>query len=133
MTKPSNLKDLLAEGHITKSEITSIARDIFDGSTTGAGPDGYVITAIKYDDLDERLQTYVFKAILEFPVENILDASIDGDEDDRAAVDGWADEGGSSPVNDDDLALSEASVADVGAALDAEDDAYAETDLNKAT
>ena len=126
MTKPSNLKDLLAEGHIDKSEIRQIARDIFDGSTTGAGPDGYVITAVKYDDLDERLQQYVIKTILEFSVENILDANIDGDDDldleaERAAVIAHLDDEGNSSVDDEDLALSEASVADVGAALDAEE------------
>ena len=118
MTKPSTLKDLLAEGHIDKTEIRKIARDIFDGSTTGAGPEGYVITAVDFDVLDERLQQYVIKTILEFPVENILDAATSDDDVDELLADMVAD---ANDAEDDDLALSEASVEDVGAVLDAEE------------
>lgn len=80
MSKPSTLKDLLAGGHINKSEVRKIARDIFDGTTTGAGPEGYVVTSVAFDDLDERLQGYVIKTVLEFKVENVFDTHPD-DED----------------------------------------------------
>lgn len=73
MGKPTTLKDLLAGSHITKSEVRKIARDIFNGETTGAGPEGYVITAVNFDDLPEHVQGFVLKAILEFKVENVLD------------------------------------------------------------
>lgn len=81
MSKPSNLKDLLAAGHISKAEIRAIARTMFDGETTAAGPEGYVITAADFDALDERLQQYVIKVLLEFPVENVLDAAEDEEDD----------------------------------------------------
>ena len=80
MTKPTTLKDLLAGNHIDTTEIRKIARELFDGKTTGAGPDGYVVTSVAFDDLDDRLQQYVVKAILEFPVENVLDSHSDEDE-----------------------------------------------------
>jgi hypothetical protein len=76
--KPKNLKDLLAGGHITKSEIRKIARTIFDGSTTAAGPEGYVITAAKFEDLSDACQQYIVKSILEFKVENVFDKKSDG-------------------------------------------------------
>ena len=82
MSKPETLKDLLAGGHISLGEIKTIARGIFDGETTAAGPEGYVITAAAFDKMDDRLQQYAVKIILEFPVENVLEASSDEDGED---------------------------------------------------
>ena len=73
MSKPETLKDLLAEGHISKSEIRAIAKTIFDGVTKGAGPEGYLITAAKFDDLPEGTKQHIVKAILEFKVENVFE------------------------------------------------------------
>ncbi len=74
MTKPTNLKDMLAGGHISRGEVESIARSIFDGKTTMAGPEGYVITASSFDALPEHVRGFIVKAVLEFSVENVLDA-----------------------------------------------------------
>jgi hypothetical protein len=74
MGKPTNLKDLLREGHITLSEVRKIAKDIFDGTTTAAGPEGYVVTASNFDDLPDHVQGFIVKGILEFSVENVLDS-----------------------------------------------------------
>lgn len=71
--KPDTLKDLLAGGHIELGEVKKIAKTIFDGETTAAGPEGYVITAVDFDDLPDACQQFVVKAILEFRVNNILD------------------------------------------------------------
>lgn len=77
MSKPIILKDLLREGHITLSEVRKIARDIFNGKTTAAGPEGYIITAAKFEDLPEHVQGFIVKGILEFKVENVLEAHED--------------------------------------------------------
>jgi len=75
--KPNNLKDLLKDGHITHGEVRNIAKGIFDGETTAAGPEGYIITASKFDDLPDHVQGFIIKGILEFTVENVLDAGAD--------------------------------------------------------
>jgi hypothetical protein len=92
MSKPSTLKDLLVGQHISLREVEDIARTVFDGETTAAGPEGYVITACRYDDLPDHIQQFVRKAFLSFTVENVLDvdhsnadsvlADEDPDEDD---------------------------------------------------
>ena len=58
MSKPTNLKDLLVENHISLSEVRKIARNIFDGKTTAAGPEGYVITAVDFDKLPEHVRGF---------------------------------------------------------------------------
>ena len=73
--KPNNLKDLLRDGHITLGEVRNIAKSIFDGVTTAAGPEGYIITASKLEDLPEHVVGFIIKGILEFGVENVLDAN----------------------------------------------------------
>lgn len=73
MPKPETIKDLLIAGHIDKSEVRAIARSIFDGKTQGAGPEGYLFTAAKWDDLPETAKQFIMKAILEFKVENVLE------------------------------------------------------------
>ena len=78
MSKPKNLKDLLKDGHISLNEVRAIARNIFDGKTTAAGPEGYVIKAACLNDLPDHVQQFIVKAILEFSVENILET---GDDD----------------------------------------------------
>lgn len=77
MSKPNTLKDLLRDGHISLGEVRSIAKDIFDGETTAAGPEGYVITACKFEDLPDHVQGFIVKGILEFSVENVFDAKED--------------------------------------------------------
>ena len=73
--KPNTLKDLMTDGHLSLHEVHNIARTMFDGETTTAGPEGYVITAVSFDDLPPHVQGFIAKAILEFKVENILDAA----------------------------------------------------------
>jgi hypothetical protein len=85
MNKPNTLKDLLIGSHISLQEVDTIARSIFDGETTAAGPEGYVITAVNYDDLPEHVQGFVRKAVLEFRVENVLDVAEDDGSFDEAA------------------------------------------------
>lgn len=81
MSKPETLRDLLAGGHINLAEVRVIARSLFDGETTAAGPNGYIIKAVAYDDLPEHVQGFINKAILAFSVENVLDAGSDNAED----------------------------------------------------
>ncbi len=71
--KPETLKDLLAGGHITLGEVRNIAKSLFDGETTAAGPEGYIITAVALDKLPDHVQQFIVKAILEFRVTNVLD------------------------------------------------------------
>jgi len=75
MNKPKTLHDLLIGQHISLREIDDIARTVFDGKTTAAGPEGYVITACVYDDLPDHIRQFVRKAFLSFTIENVLDAS----------------------------------------------------------
>ena len=75
MNKPMTLKDLMIGGHVGRNEIDAIARTLFDGVTTAAGPEGYIITSVSYDKLPPHVQGFIAKAILEFNVENILDAA----------------------------------------------------------
>lgn len=84
MDKPNTLRDLLAAGHISLTDVRNIARMVFNGETTAAGPaeggiEGYVLTACKFDDLPEHVQGFVIKAILAFGVENVLDAENDSE------------------------------------------------------
>lgn len=81
MNKPETLKDLMVGQYIGRNEIESIARTFFDGKTTAAGPEGYVITAVSYDDLPAHVQGFILKAILEFKIENVLDANDVAEED----------------------------------------------------
>lgn len=99
MSKPSTVLDLVQGGHMTMSEVRVIARQLFDGATTGAGPEGYVITASNYDNLGDHVKQWIDKAILAFAVENVLDAH-DGELTDEEMI--------------------EASIEDVGAALDSD-------------
>ena len=87
MTKPNTLLDLLGEGHIGLNEVTTIARALFNDATTMAGPEGYLVTGVNYDDLPDHVQGFIRKAILQFTVENVLDADEpwDRDEADEAS------------------------------------------------
>lgn len=85
MSKPETLKDLLKEGHISLGEVNKIAASIFDGSTTAAGPEGYIITACTFDDLPDHVRGFVRKAILEFRVHNVLDRDEDEEKEDLVA------------------------------------------------
>ena len=77
MSKPKTLKDLLIGQHISLREVEDIARSVFDGETTMAGPEGYLVTACKYDDLPQHIRDFVRKAFLSFTVKNVLDADVD--------------------------------------------------------
>ena len=81
MSKPKTLHDLLIGQHINLREVDDIARTVFDGVTTGAGPEGYMMTACKYDDLPQHIRDFTRKAFLYFTVENVLDANEDDAED----------------------------------------------------
>ena len=78
MAKPNTLKDLLFGGHIDMSDVREVARGVFDGKSDGIGPPGYVVKPAAFDDLDDRLQSYAVKIVLEFKVENVLDLEHDG-------------------------------------------------------
>ena len=74
MSKPNTMLDLLTEGHIGRTDIEAIARALFTDATTVAGPEGYLVTGVNYDDLPDHVQDFIRKAILQFTVENVLDA-----------------------------------------------------------
>ena len=69
------LHDLLIGQHIGLNEINAIARAMFNDATTMAGPDGYLVTGVNFDDLPDHVQGFIRKAILQFTVKNVLDAS----------------------------------------------------------
>ena len=96
MTKPTKLKDLMIGGHIGINEINTIARALFTNATTMAGPEGYLVTGINFDDLPEHVRGYIRKAIKEFSVENVLDANVTDDEDEDADDDNAHMEDGNS-------------------------------------
>jgi hypothetical protein len=66
--------DLLKDGHIGINEVNVIARAIFNEATTMAGPEGYVVTSVNFDDLPDHVRGFIRKAVLQFTVENVLDA-----------------------------------------------------------
>ena len=86
MSKPETLMDLLKEGHVGMNEVNTLARAIFNDTITMAGPEGYLVTGVNFDDLPDHVQGFIRKAILRFSVENILDAKEDDDDqkDDEA-------------------------------------------------
>ena len=86
MGKPTTLKDLLVGQHIGLNEVHCIARALFNDATTMAGPEGYLVTGVNFDDLPEHVRGFITKGILEFSVENVLDASEDYDAE-QAAID----------------------------------------------
>lgn len=75
MVKPTTIKDLLLGDHISKSAVKKIAQTIFNGETTATFPEleGYVVTAVKFDNLPEGTKQHIVKAVLEFKIENVLD------------------------------------------------------------
>ncbi len=75
MNKPKTLHDLLIGQHISLNEVNTIARALFNDATTMAGPEGYLVTGVNFDDLPDHVRGFVRKAILQFTVENVLDAS----------------------------------------------------------
>ena len=84
MSKPNTLLDLLRDGHVGLNEINTIARTLFTNATTMAGPEGYLVTGVNFDDLPDHVQGFIRKAILQFTVENVLDA---GEPEDRREAD----------------------------------------------
>lgn len=74
MSKPNTMLDLLKEGHIGINEVNVIARALFNDASTMAGPEGYLVTSVNFDDLPDHVRGFIRKAILQFTVENILDA-----------------------------------------------------------
>ncbi len=86
MGKPTKLKDLMIGQHIGRGEVECIARALFNDATTMAGPQGYLVTGVNFDDLPPHVQGFILKAILEFSVENILDAAEDVTEE-QVAID----------------------------------------------
>lgn len=95
MSKPTKLKDLMIGGHIGVNDINAIARAMFTNATTMAGPEGYLVTGVNFDDLPEHVRGYIRKAIKEFSVENVLDANaandVGIDDDDAPVEDGDSD------------------------------------------
>lgn len=86
MNKPNTMKDLMIGGHIGRNEVEAIARALFTDATTMAGPEGYLVTGVNYDALPQHVRGFIYKAILEFHVENVLDAS-EADYDDEEPFD----------------------------------------------
>ncbi len=96
MNKPKTLQDLLIGQHIGLNEVNTIARALFNDATTMAGPEGYLVTGINFDDLPDHVRGFIRKAILQFTVKNVLDANesdkeIDEDDEHLARL---ADDGG---------------------------------------
>lgn len=81
MSKPNKLIDLLKDGHIGLNEVHTIARAIFTDATTMAGPEGYLVTGVNFDDLPEHVRGFITKGILQFTVENVIDANEPEDRD----------------------------------------------------
>ncbi len=79
MSKPNTMLDLLSAGHIGLNEVNTIACALFTNATTMAGPEGYLVTGVNFDDLPEHVQGFIRKAILQFTVENVLDADSTAD------------------------------------------------------
>ena len=75
MPKPNTMLDLLKGGHINLGEVNVIARAMFNTEVTMAGPEGYLVTGVNFDDLPKHIREFISKAILQFTVENILDAN----------------------------------------------------------
>ena len=101
MSNPETLGDLVRSGHATLGEVRNIAKDIFDGETSGAGPEGYVVTFPVFDDLPDHVQQFVIKAFQFSKVENVLDrkdrlesiqAEVESEDVPEAPVSGWDDE-----------------------------------------
>ncbi len=94
MNKPKTLQDLLIGQHIGLNEVNTIARALFNDATTMAGPEGYLVTGINFDDLPDHVRGFIRKAILQFTVKNVLDASEvedeaeEADDDDAPVEDG---------------------------------------------
>ena len=90
MSKPSTLMDLFKEGHVGMNEVNALARALFTNATTMAGPEGYLVTGVNFDDLPDHVQGFIRKAILRFTVENVLDAKeteeAEGEDDDDATL-----------------------------------------------
>lgn len=84
MSKPKTVKDLFIGQHISLNDVEDLARAVFDGETSAAGPDGYIVTACKYDDLPRHIREFTRKAFMYFTVENVLDAAEDNDEAEEA-------------------------------------------------
>ncbi len=74
MNKPKTLQDLLIGQHIGLNEVNVIARTLFTNATTMAGPEGYLVTGVNFDDLPDHVRGFIRKAILQFTVKNVLDA-----------------------------------------------------------
>ncbi len=81
MTKPNNLMDLLKDQHISLGDVHCIARAIFNDQVTMAGPEGYLVTGVNFDDLPEHVRGFITKGILQFTVENVIDANEPEDRD----------------------------------------------------
>ena len=86
MTKPQTLQDLIKGGHATIGDARDIATYVFDGHTTGAGPEGYIVTFPNLAELPDHIQQFIVKAFALSKVENVLDAA-ESDEDESLAVD----------------------------------------------
>ena len=73
--KPETLQDLLKSGGCSLGEIRNIAKSLFTSQTTGAGPEGYVVTFPDFDDLPAHVQDFIIKAVSLSKIENVLDAA----------------------------------------------------------
>lgn len=85
MPKPNTMLDLLKDGHINLGEVNVIARAMFNTEVTMAGPEGYLVTGVNFDDLPKHIREFISKAILQFTVENILDANARADDADESS------------------------------------------------
>ena len=94
MTKPNILLDLLKDQHIGLTEVHTIARAVFNDQITMAGPEGYLVTGVNFDDLPEHVRGFITKAILQFTVENVIDANSEVSDDDEVVLDEAVEEGG---------------------------------------
>jgi hypothetical protein len=75
MSKPNTMLDLKIGGHISSTDVTAIARAIFNTELVLDGPEGYTVTGVNFDELPRHVREFIEKAILQFTVTNVLDVN----------------------------------------------------------
>lgn len=93
---PKTLHDLFVGQYISLGEVHAIARALFTDATTMAGPEGYLVTGVNFDDLPKHVRDYITKGIMQFTVKNVIDANAEevaanAADDDAAVEDGSQD------------------------------------------
>jgi hypothetical protein len=80
MSKPETIKDLEIAGAFSKTDGRALASEFLSGYggvfySEVASLQGYEIAMPKFEDLDQGLQGYLVKVVIEATVTNVLDAA----------------------------------------------------------